>query len=85
MKGRSWPFRASEGGGLLRPLRGSDYRSEKNFDLNLFQVILVDFEYLVKSLLMDRLLRLLKDLVLTFHHRRAHGAFTFFVAVNACL
>ena len=56
VKGQSWPLGASEGPRLLWTLCGPDHRSEKNFDLNLFQVILVDLNYLVKSFLLNRLL-----------------------------
>jgi hypothetical protein len=69
--------------GPLRTLRGLQYRPEKDFDLDPFQIAILKLHDLVEFFLMNRRFHLLKGLVLTLDDCPAHGALALFVALDA--
>jgi len=69
--------------GPLRTLRGPQYRPEKDFDLDPFQITILKLYALVESLLTNRRFGLFKGSVLTLDDCPAHGALALFVALDA--
>jgi hypothetical protein len=69
--------------GSLRTRCRPDYRTEEDFDLDLFQITILILHHLVKSLLTNCRLALLKGLVLTLDDRPAYGALALLIAFDA--
>ena len=56
----------------LRTLEGTHDGPEKNFDLKLFQIAVLEFHHLIEPLLANRSLGLLKSFVLTLDNCPAY-------------
>jgi hypothetical protein len=65
--------------------RGSHYRAEENFNLNIFQIAVLKLEDLIKTLLANCRFGLFKGFVLTLDNCPAHGALALFVALDASI